>query len=58
MKTVEEEVKEWRKKVCDLNNQIHTGESMTIQTEHKKNVFEIEIIDLKKQVSLSRDETK
>lgn len=37
IKTLEVEVKEWRSKVEALNNQLHSGQTDTIQIEHKKN---------------------
>ena len=45
--TLEAEIKESRAKIAELNNQIHSRETSTIQHEHKKNQQEIEIFDLK-----------
>lgn len=46
-KTLEAEIKESRNKISLLNDELHTGQSSTIQQEHKKNQQEIQIFDLK-----------
>ena len=53
---MEKEVKEWREKVERLNNEIHNGQSQTINVEHKKNQYEIEIIDLKQTITVQKNE--
>lgn len=58
VKTLEAEIQESRNKIGALNDQLHSGESTTIQQEHKKNQQEIQLYDLKQQIASQRDEVK
>ena len=54
--TLEKEVAEWRAKVESLNQQVHSGQTDTIQSEHKRNQNEIQIYDLKQTVTQLKQE--
>jgi len=56
--TLEKEITDLRNKVSSLNGEIHDGQNATIKQEHQKNQQEIEIFDLKKQLSVQQDEGK
>ena len=56
--TLEKETSDLRSQVAKLNNEINEGANSTIKQEHKKNQQEIEIFDLKKQLSVARDDNK
>lgn len=47
-KSLEREISDLRDEVQRLNDIINNTQNDTLRTEHKKNQFEIEIIDLKK----------
>lgn len=54
--SLEKENLELREEVQRLNDIINSGKNDTMRTEHKKNQAEIEIIDLKKQITLSKED--
>ncbi len=56
--TLEAEIKESREKIGALNDDLHSGQSNTIQQEHKKNQQELEIYDLKQQMEANKDQHK
>lgn len=57
-KSLEREISDLRDEVQRLNDIINNTQNDTLRTEHKKNQFEIEIIDLKKQNLLQKEDMR
>lgn len=57
-KNLEKEVQDLRDEVQRLNEIINNAKNDTLRTEHKKNQYEIEVLDLKKQITLQKEDQR
>jgi len=55
---LEKEVQELREEVQRLNSHLNEGKTTTIKSEQQKNHAEIEVLDLKKQLQMEREDNR
>ena len=56
--TLEKEISEVRGQVTSLNSKVNEGQDVTLKNQNDKNRAEIQIVDLKQNLTLVKDENK